>query len=180
MPRIPVHTAHSAPEASRDALKQLESKYGKVLNIHGEMAHAPAVLHSYVALQDVIGEHATLDARTREAIALAVGNQDECSYCQAAHTGGGKAAGLSDVEMVAIRRGEAEFEPALDALLNLAREYTAKAGNTSDAAWQAALEAGWTEEQLTELSAHVTLNLLTNYFNHHVHTELDVPAAPEV
>ncbi len=180
MPRIPVHTTDTAPEASRDALKQLEAKYGKVLNIHGGMAHSPAVLHSYVALQDVIREHASLDARAREAIALAVGNEDECTYCQSAHTGGGKAAGLGDDEMIAIRRGEADFDPALDALLTLAREYTANVGNTSDRAWQAALAAGWSEEQLTELAAHVTLNLLTNYFNHHVHTQLDVPPAPEI
>jgi uncharacterized peroxidase-related enzyme len=178
MPRIPVHTVDSAPAASRDALKQLESKHGKVLNIHGEMAHSPAVLNSYAALQDVIKEHATLDGRVREAIALAVGNQDDCSYCQSAHTGGGKAAGLGADEMIAIRRGTADFDPALDALLRLAREYTANVGETSDAAWQAARDAGWSDEQLTELAAHVTLNLLTNYFNHHVHTELDVPEAP--
>ncbi len=180
MPRIPVHTTDSAPEASRDALKQLEATYGKVLNIHGGMANSPAVLLSYVALQDVIREHALLDARVREAIALAVGNEDECIYCQSAHTGGGKAAGLSDDEMIAIRRGKAEFDPALDALLTLAREFTADVGNTSDATWQAAVDAGWSEEQLTELSVHVTLNLFTNYFNHHVHTELDVPQAPEL
>lgn len=41
-----------------------------------------------------------------------------------------------------------------------------------------ALEAGWSDEQLTELSAHVTLNLLTNYFNHYVETELDLAPAP--
>ena len=180
MPRIPVHTTDDAPEASRAALGELESKYGKVLNIHGEMAHSPAVLLSYVALQDVIGEHALLDGRVREAIALAVGNQDECTYCQSAHTGGGKAAGLSDGQMIAIRRGEVDDDPALDALLNLAREYTATVGNTSDATWQAALDAGWSDEELTELSVHVTLNLFTNYFNHHVHTELDVPEAPSV
>ncbi len=179
MPRIPVHTVDSAPEASRDALKSLESKYGKVLNIHGEMAHSPAVLHAYVALQDVLREHATLDAKTREAIALAVGNEDDCDYCQAAHTGGGKAVGLSDDEMLAVRRGKAE-DPKLDALLALAREFTANVGNTSDQAWQTAVDAGWSEEQLTELTTHVTLNLLTNYFNHHVHTELDMPAAPTV
>ncbi|MFC6286139.1 carboxymuconolactone decarboxylase family protein [Nocardioides sp. GCM10027113] len=179
MPRIPVHTVNSAPGASRDALKALEEKYGKVLNIHGEMAHSPAVLHAYVALQDVLREHSTLDAPTREAIALAVGNEDDCTYCQSAHTGGGKAVGLTDDQMIAIRRGRAE-DPELDALLRLAREFTAKVGNTSDEAWQAALDAGWSDVQLTELTTHVTLNLLTNYFNHHVHTELDVPEAPEV
>ncbi len=180
MPRIPVHTVADAPEATRDELKKLEAKYGKVLNIHGGMAHSPAVLHAYVALQDVLREHATFDAPTREAIALAVGNEDACDYCQAAHTGGGKAVGLSDEQMVAVRRGHADFDSKLDALLRLAREYTAEVGSTSDETWQAALDAGWSTEQLTELSTHVTLNLLTNYFNHHVHTELDVPAAPAV
>ncbi len=180
MPRIPVHTVDDAPEASRDALAALKQKYGKVLNIHGEMAHSPLVLHSYVALQDVIREHALLDGRVREAIALAVGAEDECTYCQSAHTGGGKAAGLGDEEMIAIRRGKVDDDPALDALLRLAREYTATVGNTSDAAWQAASDAGWSDEELTELTVHVTLNLMTNYFNHHVQTELDIPQAPPV
>lgn len=178
MPRTPVHTVESAPEASRDALKALEAQFGTVLNIHGEMAHSPAVLHAYVALQDVLREHSTLDGRVREAIALAVGHQDDCEYCQAAHTGGGRAAGLADEEMTAIRRGRADFDPKLDALLRLAREYAAELGHTTDATWQAALDAGWSEDQLAELSTHVTLNQLTNYFNHHVRTELDVPAAP--
>jgi len=179
MPRIPVHTVESAPEASRDALKTLGAKYGQVLNIHGEMAHSPAVLHAYRALQDVLREHATIDAKTREAIALAVGNEDNCAYCQAAHTGGGKAAGLTDDEMLAVRRGKAE-DHKLDALLALAREFTANVGNTSDQTWQTALDAGWSKEQLTELTTHVTLNLMTNYFNHHVRTELDMPEAPAV
>lgn len=180
MPRIPVHTLDSAPENSRDQLKALEAKFGKVLNIHGEMAHSPVVLQSYVALQSVITDYGSFDAQTREAIALAVANVDDCSYCQAAHTGGGKAAGLSEDEMIDIRRGTVEFDAKLGALLSLAREYTRDVGNVADATWQAALDAGWTDEQLTELSVHVTLNLLTNYFNHFVQTELDIPAAPGI
>ncbi len=76
MPRIPVHSVESAPEHSRDELKALEARFGKVLNIHGKMAHSPVVLHSYVALQQVIGDHGSFDARSREAIALAVANVD--------------------------------------------------------------------------------------------------------
>ena len=178
MPRIPVHTSDSAPENSRNELKALEAKFGKVLNIHGEMAHSPVVLQSYVAIQQVIADHGSFDARTREAIALAVGNADKCSYCQAAHTGGGKAAGLTDDEMVAVRRGAVDFDTKLQALLELAREYTKNVGSVDDATWQTALDAGWTDEQLTELSVHVTLNLFTNYFNHFVQTDLDLPAAP--
>ena len=178
MARIPVHTTQSAPEQSRDELKALEAKFGKVINIHGEMAHSPVVLQSYVAMQQVIADYGSFDARTREAIALAVGNANDCNYCQAAHTGGGKAAGLSNDEMIAVRRSAADFDAKLDALLTLARQYTTNIGAVEDVAWQAALDAGWTDEELTELSAHVTLNLLTNYFNHYVKTDLDLPAAP--
>ena len=178
MPRIPVHTLDSVPEASRDELKALDAKYGKVLNIHAEMAHAPVVLQAFIALQQAIADHGTFDARTREAIALAVAVVDGCSYCEAAHTGGGKAAGLADDEMVAIRRDAVEFDPRLAALLAVAREYTGNVGTVQDATWQAAIDEGWTDEQLTEMSVHVTGNLFTNYFNHFVQTELDLPAAP--
>ena len=71
-----------------------------------------------------------------------------------------------------------DFDPKLAALLALAREYTKDVGSVQDATWQSALDAGWSDEQLTELSVHVTLNLFTNYFNHFVQTDLDLPAAP--
>ena len=67
MARIPVHTPHSAPEQSRDELKALEAKFGKVINIHGGMAHSPVVLQSYIAIQQVITDYGSFDARTREA-----------------------------------------------------------------------------------------------------------------
>jgi AhpD family alkylhydroperoxidase len=179
MTRIPVHTVDSAPEGSRDALKALEARFGKVLNIHGAMAHSPAVLQTYVAIQQVLQDTGTFDGKTREAIALAVANVDECSYCQAAHTAGGKAAGLSEQETVDIRRGQVQ-DPKLAVLLAVVREQTGNVGTVQDSTWQAALDAGWTDAELTETSAHVALNLFTNYFNHLVQTDLDLPAAPSL
>ncbi len=179
MTRIPVHTVDSAPEGSRDALKALEAKFGKVLNIHGAMAHSPAVLSTYAAVQRALQDTGTFDARTREAIALAVANVDDCSYCQAAHTARGKAAGLSQQEMIDIRRGQVA-EPKLGALVTLVREQAGTVGHVQDSTWQAALDAGWTDVELTETSAHVALNLFTNYFNHLVQTDPDLPAAPSL
>jgi len=63
-------------------------------------------------------------------------------------------------------------------LLTLVREAAADTGNVADATWQAALDAGWSDTELTEVSAHLALNLFTNYFNHLVQTDLDVPPAP--
>jgi hypothetical protein len=53
MARIPVHSVESAPEPSRDSLKALEVTFGKVLNIHGEMAHSPVVLNGLIAVEGV-------------------------------------------------------------------------------------------------------------------------------
>ncbi|WP_017626568.1 carboxymuconolactone decarboxylase family protein [Nocardiopsis chromatogenes] len=99
MPRIPVHTVDDAPEAARDGLKALQAKMGKVLNIHGEMAHAPVVLAAYQGIQAAIAEHGTFDARVREAIALAVGAANDCAYCQSAHTLSARAAGWTEEEL---------------------------------------------------------------------------------
>ncbi|WP_037911366.1 carboxymuconolactone decarboxylase family protein [Actinacidiphila yeochonensis] len=178
MPRIPVHTVDTAPAASGETLRLLEKRFGRVLNIHGGMAHSPVVLETYAAINAAIAEHGTFDGRTREAIALAVGAVDACAYCQSAHTVSAKAAGLSEEETVAIRRGDAGDDPKLDALLQVAREVAGDIGEVSDAVWDKALAEGWTDTELTEVFAHVAANLYTNYFNHYARTDLDVPAAP--
>lgn len=178
MTRVPVHTVDTAPEPSRDALKALEAKHGKVLNIHGAMAHAPAVLNAYAALQAVIADHGSFDPATREAIALVVGNVDACTYCQSAHTLSARKAGLNLEQTVAIRDGSYDDDPKLAALLRLVRESAANVGAVKEDTWNAALETGWSDAQLTETSVHIALNLFTNHFNHLVDTDLDVPAAP--
>jgi len=177
MTRIPVHTVESAPAASRDTLKGLEAQFGKVLNIHGAMAHSPVVLDAYASLQHSISELGTFDGKTREAIALTVAAIDQCSYCQAAHTAGGKAAGLSEQDTIDARRATSS-DPQLAALLAVVKEQMTDLGNVTDATWQAALDAGWTDAQLAESTVVVALNVLTNFFNHTVQTELDLPAAP--
>lgn len=100
MPRLPVHSVDTAPEHSRDALKLLEARTGKVINIYGEMAHSPAVLNAYVAMNEAITAHSRLDESTRQAIALAVAAVNGCTYCEAAHTVAGRAAGLTDEQML--------------------------------------------------------------------------------
>jgi hypothetical protein len=53
----------------------------------------------------------------------------------------------------------------------VAREIAGNVGYVPDAAWQAALQAGWGDTELAELFAHVAANLFTTHFNHYVQTE---------
>lgn len=179
MPRIPVHCIDDAPAGAGEILQKLQQRFGAVLNIHGAMAHAPVVLGTYTAMQAAIAAHGSFDARTREAIALAVGAVNDCAYCQSAHTIAGQLAGWSLKETVALRDGAPITEETkLHALLAVARQIASAVGEVDNDTWQDALEAGWTVENLSELFAHVMANLFTNYFNHYAQTELDIPAAP--
>lgn len=179
MPRIPVHTVDDAPAAAQEGLQGLKEQFGKVLNIHGEMAHSPALLASYLGIQSALAEHGSFDARTREAIALVVGATNDCGYCQAAHTGGARAAGWDEGQTKQLRAGSpVDPDGGLDALLAVARQMVSSTGYVEEDVWQAALDAGWSTEELGELVPHVMVNMFTNYFNHYARTELDLPAAP--
>lgn len=180
MPRLPAHTLDTAPDASRQTLSNLGQRMGKILNIHAGMAHAPVVIETYAAMSGAIREHGTFDARTREAIALAVGNANGCNYCQSAHTRSAQGAGLSEEQTIAIRADSITFDDKLAAIATVARQISTNTGTVTDAAWQDALTAGWTDDQLAETFAHVAVNLYTNYFNHFAGTELDLPPAPEL
>ncbi len=47
MPRIPVPTMDSAAEQTHAALRHLQERMGKLLNVHAAMAHSPVVLAAY-------------------------------------------------------------------------------------------------------------------------------------
>lgn len=179
MPRVPVHDLESAPSASQDLLKALKDKHGKVLNIHGEMAHAPAVIDLYVSAENAIGDQTSLDLATRKAIHLAVSAVNGCGYCQSAYTVGCKRAGFDEDQTVAIREGrEHEFDEKLSALLDVAREITENTGYVDDGTWQTAIDAGWSDVQILEAFADTIRAFVTNYFNHLTGTEIDLPLAP--
>ena len=169
MPRFPVHTIDDAPPASRAALQAAQRKHGRLLNITAEMAHAPAVIAAYAAMNEAIAEHGTFGPATREAIALAVGNQDGCGYCQSAHTLSALRAGLTQEQTIAIRNADTGFDPKLGALLAVAREIAGNTGEVAEETYQRAQAAGWASEELAELYAHVAANMFTNYFNDYAH-----------
>lgn len=168
----------SLPPASRPFAETPRKRTGRLFGIHRRMAASPVVIATYSGIGAAIAEHGTFDARTRETIALAVGNENGCDYCQAAHTLSARRAGLTDEQILQIRTGDVEFDPKLATLAALARAVASNTGTVPQELRQAALSAGWTKEELDELFAHIAVNIYTNYFNHYAGTELDLPPAP--
>lgn len=178
MPRIPVHTIDSVSATARPVLQQLRNRHGRITNVEGGLAHAPAALAVLVGMREALDAHATLDRKTREAVSLAVSAVNACSYGEAAHAASARAAGWSPDEILMIRRGAPELDPVLGVLLDVAREIVSERGAVTPATWQRALEAGWSEMELTELYAHVMVAVFTDHFSHYAESELDRPPAP--
>ena len=175
MSRIPIHTVEDAPAKSRPFLQNLvqSSPTGRFLNVHGQMAHSPAVLAAYTSLRAVIAEHGSFDPKVGAALTLAtaatVGNGYMIAIAiRLAHMGG-----WAEEQIAALRTGTPTSDARIDALTDLVREAAANSGNVTDATWKAAQQAGWSVEQLTDAFAYLGLTVFTGYFLNYAQTDMD-------
>jgi len=175
MSRIPTPASiEAAPANARPLLEAVKKQLGVVPNLFRLVANSPAALEGYLGLNGALGK-GSLDARTRERIALAVAEINGCSYCLSAHTYLGKnLAKLDDAELAANRRGVSN-DPQADAAVRFAVKVMNNRGHVSDADLSAVRMAGYSDAQIVEIVLHVALNTLTNYVNEVAKTDIDFP-----
>jgi len=175
MSRIPTPASiETSPAPSQPLLEAVNKQIGSVPNLFRLVGVSPAGLEAYLGMNGALGK-GSLDARTRERIALAVAEINGCSYCLSAHSYFGKnLAKLSDDEILANRNGGSTDAKA-NAAVRFAAELTHKRGQVSDNAVQAVRQAGYSDAQIIEIIAHVALNTFTNYVNEALKTEIDFP-----
>jgi len=180
MTRIPSHTIEDAPAAARPLLADVLqfSPTGRLLNLHAQMAHAPAVLDAYVSIRRAAAQHGTLDQPVRTALMLAAAVASGSDYALTVISQLALRSGWRQDQVAALRSGQDLGQPGTDALLAVIREAAARSGRVSDATWARATAAGWTDGQLAEAFAYLGLTLFTGYFLNYADTDLDVPADP--
>lgn len=161
--------ARLAPAASQALLAQIDQAFGATPNMFKAVANSPAALQSMWAAFGALGK-GTLGARLGEQIAVAIANRNRCEYCLAAHTVLGQKAGASSAEMSAAQVGRSD-DARTAAALAFALKVVEQRAQVSDADVASLREAGFGDEQIVEIMAHVALNLFTNYIN----VALDVP-----
>ena len=177
MSRIPTPASiEAAPAAAQPLLAAVKQQLGVVPNLFRLVATSPAALEGYLGLNGALAK-GSLDARTRERIALAVAEINGCSYCLSAHSYLGKnLAKLDDAEILANRRG-ASNDAKADAAVRFAAKIARDRGQVGDADLAAVKAAGYDDAQIVEIVLHVALNTWTNYVNEVAKTDIDFPAA---
>jgi uncharacterized peroxidase-related enzyme len=173
MSRIPAIELSSARGQTKALLDGVHKGLGVTPNMFRVAAHSPATLEALVSLFGAVSKGG-LDAKTREAIALAVSEIDGCDYCLSAHALLGKGAGLTDGD-VEKARGATADEPRLAALLRFARVVTEKRGRVIDTDLAEVRRAGRSDAEILDVVANVALTTFTNYLNEVARTEIDFP-----
>ncbi len=178
MSRIETVNPTQARGKTKELLDGVKSKLGMTPNLMRVMANSPAVLDAYLQFSGALGG-GDLPAKTREQIALTVGQANSCDYCLSAHSAIGKMVGLTTDQILDSRRGTS-LDPYSNAVLQFARQLVDKRGLVSDADLDAARRAGLADGAIAEIVANVALNIFTNYINHVAETEIDFPRAEPI
>jgi AhpD family alkylhydroperoxidase len=138
------------------------------------MANSPAVLKAYLEFSTALNG-GILPASLRERIAILIAQENGCDYCLSAHTYvGTNLAGLDEAEATRARTGQASDAKA-EAALQFATAVLRSRGGVDDTDLKEAREAGLSDGEITEVIAHVALNVFTNFVNKTADTDIDWP-----
>lgn len=173
MSRINPVSPSSAEGKTKELFEAIRKKSGRVPNALKTMGHSSAALEAYLGFSDALNQ-ASLSPQLREQIALSVAEENRCGYCIAAHTAVGKMAGL-DAEGLKAGRESSSADPKTDAALKFAQKLVRTQAKVSDKDVEAIRAAGYSDAEITEMVAVVSLNIFTNYFNHVAEPVIDFP-----
>ena len=173
MPHIPlVNPANAA--ASQEALfKQINDAFGVAPNMFKAIGNSSAALESMWASFGALG-NGVLGAKLGEQIAVLVADINRCEYCLAAHTALGLNAGVSAKEMSAAQAGNSS-DPKVQAALDFSAKLVKERANVSQSDIEGVRSAGFSDEEIAEILAHVALNIFTNYTNVAFDVPVDFP-----
>lgn len=173
MSRITTVSNESANTEQRSLLDAIQSQLGMVPNFLRVFAHSPDALKAFLGLHH-IANNGSLDAATRERIALALAQQNQCEYCLSAHTAIGRKAGLNGAEIEANRAGSSQDAKAAVAV-KFARVLAEHKGEVTNAELQAMSDAGFSEADIVEVITHVGMNIMTNILGKASRVSIDFP-----
>jgi alkylhydroperoxidase family enzyme len=163
MSRFTIHDELTAPEGSLPVLKGALASAGQLPNFLGVLAGSPAALRGYTRCRGEL-RHGTLTRPTLERIALAVAEHYRSSPGLAIHNRTARQAGLGIDEVALAREWEAS-DPREAALLAFLKPLVTERGSAPQHLHEEAREAGWSDEQLLEAIAVLSLECFTAMVN---------------
>jgi uncharacterized peroxidase-related enzyme len=163
----------NATGKAKELLDAVQKQLGITPNMFRTMANSPAVLGGFLNFSGAL-HNATLSAKLREQLALAVSETNSCEYCLSAHTAIGKMVGLDDT-IISASRQSVSSDSKVDAALKFSRALVNRRGDVTNEDFIRLRSAGYSDGEIAEIIAWVALTIFTNYFNIAAQVEVDFP-----
>lgn len=170
-------TREQASPANQAIFDSLKQNLGIVPNLYAAMAHSEHGLGNYITFQS---GKSSLRGKEREIINLVVSQVNNCIYCLSAHTVLGKMHGLTDEQVIEIRKGGASFDHKLDALVKLVKSITENKGRTDESLLDNFYAAGYNEGNLVDAIIIIGDKVIMNYLHNLTKVPVDFPVAPAI
>jgi AhpD family alkylhydroperoxidase len=164
MTMFTVHTAESAPPASRRAMTAIEAKQGYLPTGVALLAESPETLEGFLRLSAVF-DSCTLDPLARETLIMTVAARNGCHLCLAMHTARLAALGADPSLAAALRTQAPLTDTRLEAVRAFAIRVLDTAGDPGEAALGEFLAQGFTRRNALEVVLGIgtyTLSTLAN------------------
>lgn len=174
MSALPLVDPTTATGPVADMLAAVQRGLGVTPNMTKAMANSPALLRGYLGLSGALGA-GVLRPATREQIALAVAQDNACSYCLSAHSYLAEHVAHLSADDIAAARKSTAADAKTAAVLAFATSVNNNRGSISASDLADVRSAGVTDEEIAETIGHVALNVLTNYFNKATEVDIDFP-----
>ena len=173
MSNQPLQNPENTSVSHKSLFDKINATFGAIPNMFKAIGNSSAALESMWTSFGALGK-GTLGAKLGEQIAVLVADINRCEYCLAAHTMLGQKAGASKEEMAAAQAGQVS-DPRTQAALDFAAKLVKNRGNITGADVDVVRAAGFSNEEIAEILAHVALNIFTNYTNVAFDVEVDFP-----
>ncbi|MDW7693733.1 carboxymuconolactone decarboxylase family protein [Flammeovirgaceae bacterium SG7u.111] len=177
MANFNVPTRDEVSADNKAIFDNLKSAVGFVPNLYATLAHSETALGNYLQFQN---GKTSFSKKEKEVINLVVSQENDCSYCQSAHTAIGKMNGFTDEQILEIRKGKVSFDAKLDALAKLTLAITANRGNVDQNVLDVFYAAGYTKGSLIDLVVAIADKVVMNYVHNLTQIPIDFPVAPEL
>jgi alkylhydroperoxidase family enzyme len=158
--RFQVHDELTAPERSLPVLKGALAAGGQLSNLIGVLSGSPAALRAYARFRSEL-RHGTLPLKTQQRIGLAVAQAHGNEYAQQLLQRTARDAGLGLDEIALAKEFDSRDEREA-ALLRFTKMLVETNKTPPLHLHEEAREAGWSDEQILEAVAHVSLATFTN------------------
>lgn len=173
MSRVQLIDSSNTTPNRQALLEQVHKAFGATPNMFKAVANSPAALKSMWGSFGALGS-GVLGAKLGEQIAVAIADRNRCEYCLAAHTALGKGAGATAEEMSAAQAGQSA-DPKTAAALTFALKVVSNRAQVNNEDVAQLRSAGFDDEHIVEILAHVALNIFTNYVNVAFDVPVDFP-----